>query len=386
MEQTGKPSLVHISEAIKVKVENNIKSTQAQTVEYQGSSIKTYFVDEIVFDPVAKAKADREKQSGQGGRRKSSVFLMLSEALSRSTRMLALAGGKEGGKKTSNHEVQKSQVVGHEDDEYLESYMPATGRDPRIGTWLSFVDSNLETEYQAAYITKCTGKIATSMAFTTFMTFILVLIDFVAYFQEPAVWIVKFTAMLVEFALFNLIIAKYDDAVGKGKWETLWIKWSRSLNYQYVGPFVILLLFITTVPQLTISAGVMGLMAYHYATLHITIMMSAVFDRLRSLHINAATYAVVVMILANLNGNFFAGNEEDRHLAVTTWGFLILMSLALSWITWRMEYQVRRNYLMKRELAERRFEIEDIRVKTEKMLYTLLPKEIVMRYVYLLRG
>ena len=394
--------MVHISEAIKVKVDGRCKCSEGQTVEYQGSPVKTYFVNEISNDIgsglAPKSLGGSKLKLNAAGRLGSFLSLNMSSVGASAAKGLdklkSLTGvnkksqlGLEVGQKSSSalekaNGASSNIVMATEETEDMpDSYTPSTGRDPRIKRWtLKFVDDSLEMEYQAAYIDKCVGKMATSVVFTTFMTLLLFIIDVVVYTKEPAVYIIKSFAFVFEAILFFLVIARLEEPDNQPKWMVHFISWSRSINYQALGPTIILILFATTIPQLTISKGVFGLMAYHYATLHITIMMSAVFDRSRALYISASTYAVVVLILSNLNGNFLSGNSDDKATAVTTWGFIVLMSLALSWIMNRMEYQVRYNYLMKRELIEKKYEIQDIRVKAEKMLYTLLPKEIVMRY------
>jgi len=374
MEQTGKPGHVHVSEEMKSRLEQHCRVSEGAFVEYQGTLIKTYIVEGMV-----EAKRDSTNHlqvsyphnpfgSRISGLFKSFVRLDKSHSMKKMSIDVPTA-------------IKKTATIAEADEEF--QFSPPGGRDSRIHRWwLTFLDSDLEKDYQASYIDRCTGKMAISVLFTIFSTFILMMVDVVVYIADPAVYIIKSLAIAVQMLLFILILARYEEFDNQPAWMIRLITCSRALNYNFVGPFIIILLFVTAIPQLTVSAGVLGLMAYHYATLHITIMNSAVFDRSRSTYINVATYSVVIMILGNLNGNFLRGNSDDQSAAVTTWGFIILMNFGLHWITNRMEYQVRQNFLMKRELIEKKYEIEDLRARAEKMLYTLLPKEIVTRYVY----
>jgi len=238
---------------------------------------------------------------------------------------------------------------------------------------LAFNDPDIEDEYQRTYVAKCSGKFASCVAISMITQGILTIIQLIL-FAHTAIWLlgISITVMLIQGVILVLTLSKKasDHSLTT---SVLPSKLSIDLNYQLLWPFIILSMYGAALIQLI---AFNGRFEYVFPHVYVILMLIVLFTRLRFVILVSISVFIVLsfhVIVAVIDSNVLADSKY------TTLYYMIFMVAGNTIVGRRMEKYIRKNYMLKKDLVAKKFEIDDMRARSEKLLYKLLPKAVVDR-------
>lgn len=368
MEQSGKPSRVHISEKTRHRLGNRVVCSPGPTVTCYEATLNTFFVDEILEPPgPATAASSYDEGAKPAALRKGSAIL--------STAMLSPT---EGGMKSERAMTENTSHNDFIENATKEAGMIATKK-PEISLkspirWFDcrFEDDKIETEFQINFVAKCAGKFSVGVGMCIFATIINLCIDVVV-FHDPWFWAPVVVVILIQFFVLVVSLSSLHKGVPANSLLRSFIDLNGMLNGQIMGPVAILLVYIGVLIGLAFVDK--HLFQYIYSQIYLLLMVSTTFTRLRMVNI-AGTSAFIVIsfhLLATIYPELLANYQ---YMTVPYMGTIVMANVL---VTRRMELYIRTNYLAKKDLVQKKYEIDDMRIKSERMLYKLLPKAVVER-------
>jgi hypothetical protein len=354
MEHTGQPSRVHISEPVRKRLEGKCLFDDGPDVEYEGETIKTYFVKEVInrgnLNSTLEEKQDLENPFA--------------------TR-----------RSTNSGRLQKDESLSSFSAIRLLSDKRNEKRIHRFYGW--FIDQELEEEYQASCVSRNTRKMVGSYALVVVFAFIIFLINITAFLRKPEAYWMSLLGFTICFVVFIYLLLRWRAfQIGDRPILQAMYQQSTFIKFQVLGPASIIILFIVAISQVIRSSTTMSAdLGYHRPTISLLLVLCCVFPRLYSFYMICSTFAVVLfdnLILAIL---LKTGGQSS-----TVWMQFAanVTACALGWIavviiSSRFEYIVRKDFLKKKDLLEHKYEVADLRARTEQLLYKLLPRDVIMR-------
>jgi hypothetical protein len=391
VEQTGRPNQVHVSLVTFLKVKNHCTFDEGPRISLFGKEIPTYFVLEMKDStkPILKTVAAspiEEKKMHSAQSVQSSQLSLSNRPRTASTPAQTISSNKGTlikpgvSMETSLKESPVDAERAKGDSESPDFLLRLTENDKDLHFFsCRFVDPYLEQDYQENYVARCQGKMSFAMIATIIVTALLNILDYIVVlpftpssialfffshlisviFQVPFLFI-AFSKFVPEKSLGNSRLSKWlkdhlADAVKLGK----------NINYQYVGPTLLVVVFITRLFHLD---RVYLRENYFYSEMYTLMILATLWTRLSALYLSATLFFITAIMLAIVQ------IEKDFAYVI---GYQIAVLVAAYFVMRRMEKNIRRNFILKRSLAQKQFEIEDIRLKSERLLFKLLPRAVV---------
>ncbi|KAI9220013.1 adenylate and guanylate cyclase catalytic domain-containing protein [Blastocladiella britannica] len=252
-----------------------------------------------------------------------------------------------------------------------------------------FRDSVLEQDFQENYVLRAPGKTALAVVSMTLVLLVLVAFDWTTFRTSGGGWVVKSYILVPSHAfllsLFGLVsyvtLAKYltpsaEEMGGMTIEPTgvlgLAVRAARNINPHILCPTLITILFLSRTPFYFMSPVAID---YLYVQALPIFMVSTLWTR-----IPALTVAITLMVL--IFATLVAVTLAVPSLQSTDLFWMSLYLLAMLLITYfvmrKMEIYIRQNYILKKGLAQKQYEIDDLRIKSERLLFKLLPRPAVL--------
>ncbi|ORZ30808.1 hypothetical protein BCR44DRAFT_1488300 [Catenaria anguillulae PL171] len=239
-----------------------------------------------------------------------------------------------------------------------------------------FRDRYVEMDFQDNYVARCTGKMAFPLIGMTAQALIFMAFDWVVFFPGPTttqlgLLIASHMSLILVLGFCSLLamskyIATLDSKLG---WA---VRWGAAINFQKAGPIVLFFMWATRMVHATRH----NMSDYLLGQLYPIMMIATLWTRLSSL---VLAFSLLVMVfLGQAFAAFFLLGQSSTQLL---WNALLqILTLAGTFtIMRRMETYIRHNYIMKKHLGSKQFEIDDLRIKSERLLYKLLPRPVVAK-------
>ncbi|KAI9184401.1 hypothetical protein H9P43_003454 [Blastocladiella emersonii ATCC 22665] len=255
-----------------------------------------------------------------------------------------------------------------------------------------FNDTYVEQDFQDNYVARCAGKMAFPLAAMCLLAMFFGVLDWIVFANADvghwwivllihvvmfgALWAFAFVASATFFSSESKPLDDLGRRSGEGSGSNEFLarvaRANRKINYQLLGPAALLLLFLSRVVHAAHHTVVVD---YLYTQLYPIMMVATLWTRLSSLYLLwtlVAMLAVLVLTLAAASG--LPGTDIAW---IALYGLAMLLSTYV--VIRRMEIYIRRNYILKKHLAQKQFEIDDLRIKSERLLYKLLPRPVVAK-------
>lgn len=257
--------------------------------------------------------------------------------------------------------------------------------------WNTFGDHDTEMEYRCSYLSKCSSQMMNAL-WQCFYTTAIMTTMLLVVFPSPAGSSTSYLSFLsmvgvegVVLGAFGLMCAGFLCFEEQSEFMLRLVKLGKSINYQTLAPGAVVLIFFGSLAQLNANAEVMSFVVYQFAFMAVVVILSSSFTRIRSFYMSLAVLAVILL---------FFGSQLARSAYMSSHGYnnnaslMLLVMLAIHMLLFVpvtllasnfSEHFVRSNYLINKESIRHKFEIEDVKAKTDKLLFKLLPKEVIQR-------
>ncbi|KAL7748286.1 hypothetical protein RI367_006245 [Sorochytrium milnesiophthora] len=256
-----------------------------------------------------------------------------------------------------------------------------------------FRELALETEYYENYLSNCAGKFAFATASGLLVSVFLSMYDILIFGREESYLSAFLVArFLAQAPIFLVLVAKFlhpalhdpldhPEASPTLKLISRVLEHFRSLDLNVIAPFFLLssaavaLLHTPVAFAYARDQSVKDFMIYISSELHIIMLSAMLFIRSSSIVMCACLLVAVLAFIvpfATLVADLSSISMIGSHGV-----YLGVMLLGVYLVCRRNELYIRTNYLIKRQMRQRQFEIEDVRVKSERLLLKLLPKTVV---------
>ncbi|KAI9204152.1 adenylate and guanylate cyclase catalytic domain-containing protein [Polychytrium aggregatum] len=342
MEQTSEVARIHMTEVTYESVSDCVRCTPGQVVEVIGKSYKTYFVDSLI---------------------ESEVHARLNS---------------DGNLEQNKRPMDMEELLDIDEEEELLNMDSTVKFENQVHwLWRTFIDADMEMEYQRTYVAKLHGKFASTISILIALQVLLAIAQILIFTDCLIILLYSAIVIMILVFFFGVLCTKIfrEDAKTGLYHKALHIH--NKLDYSILATALISCMFLGTLAQLSIVQSLsdhekQSRTPYIYAYGYVIMMLSTLFTRVHFTLLSLASLifscflnlAVVVMNISGMS-NFIIFNV----------GLLMMVV----WILRSMETYVRINYLKKRELLQKQYETDDTRAKSEKLLYKLLPKTVVDR-------
>eukprot|EP00158_Paraphelidium_tribonemae_P007816 Partr_v1_DN28367_c1_g1_i2_m79016 putative adenylate cyclase len=365
MEQTGKPSQVHVSETIVKLTGEQCKFSDGPAVTYKDEQIRTYFLEEILNFP-------------------NSLTRGLTKQVSESATTLSA---------NSMDSIKSEDVVPTDIFEDDTDMMNA-----RRLKWTNvFFDETLEEEYQKRYIqgSPSHATFSLSICFTVSLIFIPVS------FLTSDKWYAWFASILVTVVILAILIPYHramirassasqaargysmDDpeAAVHSSIDSYMPTFSPGFlnqHIQIIAPIVLLMMHFSTFVD--IVTGLNEVTLYYYTAKTIVVQLqSIVFPRIQYLHLTGST------IMLSISGLYMALTRREEYW-LENWPhgylyvmYLLILPVLIFVVSRHTEKQLRLDFLNGREYTRQKYLTDDIGSKTTELLDKLVPIDVVQR-------
>ena len=453
MEQSGKPSWVHVSQEAKNQLDGYCSLRVGPVVRFQERDLASYFFNDLeergkaVLDFIVQQKDTASKASwmdgssgddsrlsmGMGGggaspsSRRGSSFRKDSRVNSRRVSEADPNGGalqvgvnrnlvfgQATGQNTKEGYASKNPFVRHVQDITKELSQKLNS------LWLTFSPAD-EKEYYLSVLSKYNGRLVVSIGCVMLVFLVAGIRSIVLGMPHAAIFSFTLLAiglLLVYISYSKIYAQQYESSVRKTGAKRLSkvttntladnnmtvidatnnpaakatnVQRLRNLHHQ-AALFVASITFhhMTSFPLFLLMGAIastcyidllQGADLRHIkgtltGDIYMYIMATLLFSRHHWIRLTGAVTILMLsfhILHAIFNWDTFYPSKVASLL------FMSVLLLVIGTITRRVEYNVRMIYLLKVDLRRRKLEVDDVRIKTEKMLYRLLPKHVVDR-------
>ena len=247
-----------------------------------------------------------------------------------------------------------------------------------LNRWIvGFRDPIMEFTYQMSYVRQCGGKFGIAVVVLICVFLLILGARFLTGYESP-VFLIDVSFVLFLLSLIAIIAsAPYWVEVFDTPFAYTISRVCFALSrFQILGPVCFLLVFFGATFDSYLCSDPTCPFEFTISSVYVILLTCTAFIRLRSLwtSLTALVIAVTFIVLGFTVKSSVFGRYYPSAIPYMT---AIVVAVAL--INRRMDLAIRRNYIMKRSVAEKAHEVDALREKSEMLLKNLLPRPIIER-------